>query len=118
MDGRWSEPAVGVALVIALGALVLAPGWVLDLGMVAMAAWVTWWISVCDLRRLRSPRGLPRLSVFGFLGMGIAANLATVRFFDVRGIGRLGLTVSLMLLAFAFALGLARLATSGSVRRP
>jgi len=116
-ERRWWEVLWGVVAVTAIGLVLVAPGWVLDLGIVAMAAGVLTWISRCLPEHIVSPRGLPRPMVFGLLGAGIAANLSTVRFFDQRGIGRMGLTLSLVVLVIALIVGLARVGMAHPVRR-
>lgn len=108
------HPAVDIAagFLIALGlmAMLFLPSWVMDVGLVVMSIGLVWWFATVEIDRLRSERGLPRVSVFSFGAFGITTALFVTSAFDRSGLGRLGLTMSLLLIVVAVLVGLVRVA--------
>lgn len=97
--------AVGVGSAFALMATLIAPLWMIELLLIAMSIWLVTWMVRAPFTRLASPRRLPRLIVFGPLGIGVAANL-----YLVNVTGRGALVVNLIALTAAFVVGSYRIA--------
>ena len=104
-DRKKEFAAAGVSVVGILGAMV-APLWALQLGLIAMSGWVAWWVWQCPIDRLALSNRLPNPFVFSLIGLGIFANRGVVVFLESRAIG---LTVSLVMLVVALAVGVLRI---------
>ncbi len=93
----------GVGSALAVLATLVAPLWMIEIGLVALSAWFLSWVVRTQLWRLSSPRRIPRLMVFAPLGIGIAVNLHLV-----NATARPALALNLLIFLAALVVGLFR----------
>ena len=96
--------AVGLGSAFALMATLIAPLWMIELVLVTMSLWFVWWMARAPFYRLASARRIPRLMVFGPLGLGIAANV-----YLVSVTTRVALAVNLVVFVAAALVGMYRI---------
>lgn len=96
---------VGIASAFALMATLIAPLWMIELALVGLSIWFVWWMARAPFLRLASPRRIPRLMVFGPLGLGIAANV-----YLVSTTARAALAVNLVVFVSGALVGMYRIA--------
>lgn len=98
-----AQLALGLGVAIVLMATLIAPLWAIELLLVGVSVWLLWWVAQAPLERLASDRRIPRLMVFGPLGLGIAANLYLVNI-----TARVTLTLNLLVFVATAIVGLYR----------
>lgn len=98
-----AQLALGLGVAFVLMATLIAPLWAIELLLVGVSVWLLWWVGQAPLGRLASDRRIPRLMVFGPLGLGIAANL-----YLVNVTARVTLTLNLLVFVATAIVGLYR----------
>lgn len=108
LSTRMREYLIAASSVLAILALVVAPVWVIELAVAALAASTLYWVMTCPIGQISLGNGMPRPLVFAAMLVGIGVHLSVVRFLSDLTANRLTLTLSLLLLAGAFLGGLKR----------
>jgi len=106
MDERRTpliQLVIGVGSAIAVMATLVAPLWMIELGLMGLSLWFLSWILRAPLWRLASARRIPRMMVFVPLGVGVAVNLHLVNVTNRPALG-----LNLLVFLTALILGLVR----------